>query len=127
MRTIRMIVKGKSFPAELSVNIINSAFIPVATHSLIVATKSVPAHEAWYRTMPFAAYVFFMLLADVLAWLVWNAQELRWLYAIKIAAVVVLLWKFWGRYTELLTPTRGNYPHLVNGPADWRGGIWSLD
>lgn len=97
-----------SLPAELSVNIINSALIPVAIHSLAVATKSVPAHEAWYRIIPFAGYVFFMLLADVLAWLGWNAQELRWLYVIKITAVVVLLWKFWGRYTELLRPTRLN-------------------
>ncbi|MDO8414389.1 MAG: CAAX prenyl protease-related protein [Gallionellaceae bacterium] len=63
-----------------------------------------PEHAMWYRIAPFAAYVFFMLLADLLSILGWNSYELRWLYAVKIMVVVILLWKLSGHYKELALP-----------------------
>ena len=64
-----------------------------------------PAHAAWSRIAPFAAYVFFMLLADLLSGLGWSAAELRWLYPVKITVVVILLWQQWGHYSELVAPS----------------------
>lgn len=50
---------------------------------------------------PFAAYVLFMFIEDVLLKLGWNADDVRMLYAIKITAVVVLLWIMRNTYSEL--------------------------
>ena len=50
---------------------------------------------------PFAAYVLFMVIEDVLLKLGWNADDVRMLYAIKVTAVVVLLWIMRNAYTEL--------------------------
>lgn len=52
---------------------------------------------------PFAAYVVFMLIEDVLLQFGWSEDDVRMLYAIKIAAVVVLLWMMRKAYTELYT------------------------
>lgn len=65
---------------------------------------AVPGHAA-ARILPFAAYMAFMVLADV-----WPAPgvaggavqaDLRWLYGVKIAAVVALLWACRRHYLEL--------------------------
>ncbi|MRW93024.1 CAAX prenyl protease-related protein [Duganella sp. FT80W] len=59
-----------------------------------------PPH-AWPRIAPFAAYMAFVVLADLLARAGWAAPSLLWLYPLKIAAVVVLLLCYRRHYAEL--------------------------
>lgn len=56
---------------------------------------------AWVRILPFAAYLFFIVAADVLERVGVPASTLLWLYPLKIAVVAVLLALFWRRYAEL--------------------------
>src|SRR5437763_14395017 len=56
---------------------------------------------AWIRILPFAAYLFFIVIGDLLERLGTPAGVLRWLYPVKIALVTVLLALFWRRYAEL--------------------------
>jgi len=56
---------------------------------------------AWVRVIPFLIYIGFLLVADLLERAGIPAQQLRWLYALKIAAVVAALAAFWRHYTEL--------------------------
>ena len=56
---------------------------------------------AWARILPFATYLFFIFLADMLGRLGWAAHELRWLYGFKIGAVLLVLVYFWRDYGEL--------------------------
>ncbi len=58
----------------------------------------------WCRISPFVAYVFFMLLAELLSRFGWSEYELRLLYAVKVAAVAWLLWVLRGVYIELRLP-----------------------
>ncbi|MBY0474269.1 MAG: CAAX prenyl protease-related protein [Nitrosomonas sp.] len=53
------------------------------------------------RIAPFGAYVFFMVLEDVLLKFGWEANDLRMLYVVKIAVVVGLLWVMRKAYSEL--------------------------
>lgn len=53
------------------------------------------------RIAPFAAYMAFIAIADLLQRLGWTATELLWLYPVKIAVVVALLAWYWRRYGEL--------------------------
>lgn len=62
-----------------------------------------------YRIAPFAAYVFFMVLEDVLLKFGWGANELRPLYAVKISVVVALLWWMRGAYSELKWPSEASF------------------
>ena len=55
----------------------------------------------WVRILPFAAYLSFFMVGDVLARLGVDAASLRWLYAVKVALVTGLLALFWREYTEL--------------------------
>jgi CAAX prenyl protease-like protein len=55
----------------------------------------------WARILPFLTYLLFIVIADLLARLGWNAQDLRWLYAVKIGAVMLMLVIFWRDYSEL--------------------------
>jgi CAAX prenyl protease-like protein len=55
----------------------------------------------WVRILPFAAYLSFFLVGDVLARLGVDAASLRWLYAVKVVLVTGLLALFWREYTEL--------------------------
>lgn len=59
------------------------------------------SRAAWARILPFITYIFFILVADLLGRLGWNAHDLRWLYAVKISAVMLMLAIFWRHYTEL--------------------------
>ncbi len=60
------------------------------------------------RIAPFATYILFIAIADLLTRLGWSAMELRWLYPFKIALIVGLLW-FWRReYVELAWPPKGS-------------------
>ena len=56
---------------------------------------------AWYRILPFAAYLLFIVIGDLLIRFGAPPGALRWLYPVKIALVVVLLGLFWRRYGEL--------------------------
>jgi CAAX prenyl protease-like protein len=58
---------------------------------------------AWARILPFFTYMLFVGVAELLARLGWTAAELRWLYGVKIGAVVFVLAIFWREYTELKT------------------------
>lgn len=53
------------------------------------------------RVLPFAAYMAFILIADVLQRLGVAEADLRYLYPLKIAVVVGLLWYFRSSYGEL--------------------------
>jgi CAAX prenyl protease-like protein len=56
---------------------------------------------SWVRILPFAAYLSFFLVGDVLARLGVDAASLRWLYAVKVMLVAGLLALFWREYSEL--------------------------
>lgn len=56
---------------------------------------------AWLRILPFAAYMLFIVIADVLERLGVAPAPLRWLYPVKIGLVAVLLALFWREYGEL--------------------------
>ena len=58
----------------------------------------------WCRIAPFGTYLLFMLLADVLLKFGWSADDLRWFYAVKIAAVAGVLWLLRSAYSELHWP-----------------------
>ena len=58
-----------------------------------------------YRIAPFGAYVFFMILEDMLLKFGWEPSELRMLYAVKIAVVAGLLWAMRSAYSELRWPS----------------------
>ena len=62
-----------------------------------------------YRIAPFGAYVFFMLLEDVLLKFGWDANDLRLLYAVKITVVAGLLWLMRNAYSELRWPAGENF------------------
>lgn len=59
------------------------------------------SHAAWVRLLPFLVYLGFLLIAELLERAGLPAQQLRWLYAVKTAAVVATLVLFWRHYTEL--------------------------
>ena len=53
------------------------------------------------RVVPFLAYLSFIFVADMLGRLGFSAQDLRWLYALKIGVVLGML-LYWRRtYVEL--------------------------
>ncbi|MDM5179389.1 CAAX prenyl protease-related protein [Massilia sp. DJPM01] len=67
------------------------------------AAANVPmfSRSAWARILPFLVYIFFIIAVDVLTRLGVDAQALRWMYALKIGAVLATLAWFWRDYTEL--------------------------
>lgn len=62
--------------------------------------------DAWPRVLPFAIYIAFIVIADMLGRFGVEAPALRWLYGVKIAAVLVALLACRGRYRELAWPGR---------------------
>lgn len=60
-----------------------------------------PTRPSIARILPFAIYMAFLAIAEALAWLGMVDAHLRWLYPIKIAAVVAALAWFWRDYDEL--------------------------
>jgi CAAX prenyl protease-like protein len=71
------------------------------------------SRAAWARILPFAAYVCFIVIADLLERLGFAAAELRWLYAVKIGVVTLLLAYFWREYRELKNSFPGPKVTLV--------------
>lgn len=84
------------------------------------------------RILPFAAYMVFIAIADVLSRLGLSEDDLRWLYPLKIVAVVALLLAYRRMYAELFAGGLGIRATLasiatgivvlvlwVNLDADW--------
>jgi len=65
---------------------------------------------AWLRILPFAAYMLFLVIADLLERLGVAPGPLRWLYPVKVGVVALLLALFWRHYHEL--GARGRGPRL---------------
>lgn len=63
------------------------------------------ARPALCRIAPFATYVLFMAISDLLMKHGWSGDALRWLYPVKIAAVTLVLLICMRRYDELRIPT----------------------
>ncbi|TWI65154.1 hypothetical protein IP91_02560 [Pseudoduganella lurida] len=53
------------------------------------------------RILPFAVYMAFIAVADGLVRLGWTAETLRWVYPVKIVAVVLVLLAYRKSYAEL--------------------------
>jgi uncharacterized protein len=62
------------------------------------------SRAAWARILPFAAYIFFIVLGDLLERAGFARAELRWLYPLQVGTVAVLLAVFWRGYHELHVP-----------------------
>jgi uncharacterized protein len=62
---------------------------------------------AWARILPFLVYLLFIVVVDLLGRFGVPAAQLRWLYAVKIFAVVVTLLMCYRHYTELHSPRLG--------------------
>lgn len=71
------------------------------------ATPPMFSHAAWARILPFLVYIFFIFAVDMLGRLGFSAEQLRWMYAVKIGAVLLTLIFFWRDYTELHTVRLG--------------------
>lgn len=56
---------------------------------------------AWRRIVPFAAYVLFIVLGDLLERAGAGPEVMRWMYPVKIGVVALLLAVFWKHYQEL--------------------------
>lgn len=77
------------------------------THPTHPAQPAQPApmfrRAALVRCLPFLIYMAFLAVAELLGQFGWSAAELRWLYALKIGAVVLALACCWRQYGELKT------------------------
>jgi CAAX prenyl protease-like protein len=61
------------------------------------------SRAAWARILPFLTYMLFIGIVELLGHLGWSAADLRWLYAVKVGAVLLVLAYFWREYAELKT------------------------
>lgn len=59
------------------------------------------SRAVWPRVLPFLTYMLFIVVADLAARCGASAEQIRWIYPLKIFTVVALLVVFWGRYDEL--------------------------
>lgn len=71
-------------------------------------TGALFSRPAVARTAPFLAYILFIVLGDLLERTGIAADNLRWLYALRIGVVLALLAYFWRDYDELHALTVGN-------------------
>lgn len=65
-------------------------------------TLTVIKHDSWSRIVPFAIYICFIAVADLLGRFGYGPGQLLWLYPVKIAAVAAALWFYRRSYSELL-------------------------
>ena len=73
---------------------------------------------AWVRILPFLTYLLFIVAGDMLERLGYSAAGLRWLYGVKIAAVLLVLAFCWRHYTDLqqgITPRAAVLASVVGG------------
>lgn len=78
--------------------------------------------DALPRILPFAIYIFFIFIADLLERVGFSARELRWLYAVKVLVVAAVLLCYRRRYTELAWRewrAVGWWTALATGLAVW--------
>lgn len=68
---------------------------------ILSTTVSSARGAMWARVLPFGIYMAFIVLADLLVRVGVTDLQLRWLYAAKIAAVLLALWCARRHYTEL--------------------------
>lgn len=59
------------------------------------------SRAAWVRIIPFVTYIAFVVIVDLLTRAGIDPAALRWMYALKVGTVLVLLVVFWRHYTEL--------------------------
>ncbi|UVW29920.1 CAAX prenyl protease-related protein [Massilia sp. H6] len=59
---------------------------------------------AWARILPFAAWILFIILGDMLEHAGWARDALRWLYPLQSGVVALLLACSWRHYHELHHP-----------------------
>ena len=86
----------------------------------LAATGAAPMFNraAWARILPFLTYMLFIGVTELLGHLGWNSADMRWLYGVKVGAVVLVLAIFWRHYFELKTcrlPARGVLVALAAG------------
>jgi uncharacterized protein len=74
-----------------------------STSALPVAAPLV-SRAAWARILPFGAYIFFLILGDMLERAGIVRAELLWLYPVQAGVVALLLAFFWRDYHELRAP-----------------------
>jgi CAAX prenyl protease-like protein len=65
------------------------------------------SRAAWARILPFGAYIFFIILGDMLERAGIARADLRWLYPVQAGTVAVLLAVNWRHYHELREPLPG--------------------
>lgn len=61
------------------------------------------SRAAWARILPFLIYLFFIVAVDMLGRMGVSEQTLRWMYPVKIGAVLLMLIIGYRHYTELHT------------------------
>jgi CAAX prenyl protease-like protein len=69
------------------------------------------------RVLPFAAYILFIVVADLLRKAGLSDADLRWVYPVKIAVVLVMLAVFWRDYDELHGAKMPGQPGAAGLPA----------
>ncbi|SFD05961.1 CAAX prenyl protease-related protein [Massilia yuzhufengensis] len=79
---------------------------PTAPNAAAALPADTPlfSRAAWVRILPFGAYIFFIILGDMLERTGVARADLRWLYPVQAGVVAVLLALFWRRYHELRGP-----------------------
>ena len=65
------------------------------------------SRAAWARILPFGAYIFFIILGDMLERTGVARADLRWLYPVQVGIVALLLAVNWRNYHELRAPLPG--------------------
>jgi CAAX prenyl protease-like protein len=83
------------------------------------------SRAAWARILPFATYMAFIAITDLLARLGWSPAELRWLYGVKVAAVVLVLGVTRGAGWRTLGAAAGFDPTTA-GRTDWPLGAMRI-
>jgi len=73
----------------------------VSAPAALAADEPLLNRAAWVRILPFGAYLFFIVLGNLLEWFGVSRAELRWLYPVQVGAVLALLAVFWRGYDEL--------------------------
>ncbi|MFC0250835.1 CAAX prenyl protease-related protein [Massilia consociata] len=91
---------GRARPASTAV----SANAPVNAPADISADTPLLSRAAWARILPFGAYIFFIILGDMLERAGLARADLRWLYPVQVGVVAALLAVFWRQYHELRAP-----------------------
>jgi uncharacterized protein len=89
-----------------------SAMTPLAGRA--PASTGFFSTDSGVRILPFAAYMAFIVIADLLHAIGWTAQELLWLYPVKILVVAALLLCYRKRYIELFVPRMSAKTALVS-------------